>query len=175
MRRGYVANRDLDWFPSRRAIERRRDEVTFGGPGWGTSFRAVQPGEPIFFKLKAPHNAIAGFGFFAHFSLLPVSMAWDVYQEANGAPSFDQFRARLLRMRSRFEKGSDPRQDFWIGCILVHQPVFFDDRHWVRMPSDYAVSIVQGKTYDLTAGEGERIWFECLARAAKRPDWGGPS
>jgi putative restriction endonuclease len=27
---------------------------------------------------------------------------------------------------------------------------------------------VQGKTYDLTSGEGERIWLECLARARGR-------
>jgi putative restriction endonuclease len=64
---------------------------------------------------------------------------------------------------------TDAKQDFWIGCILANQPVFFEDGDWVRMPNDFAASVVQGKGYDLTHGEGERIWMECLARAADRP------
>jgi putative restriction endonuclease len=134
----------------------------------------LQPGEPLFFKLKAPRNVIAGFGYFAHFSTLPVSMAWQVYGEANGALSYGDMRARLLRIRQRFDMNTDPKQDFWIGCILVNQPVFFDEDEWVRTPSDFAGPIVQGKRYDLTSGEGERIWYECLARAAKRSEWIGP-
>jgi len=30
---------------------------------------------------------------------------------------------------------------------------------------------VKGKRYDLTTGEGERIWYECLARASSPPGW----
>lgn len=47
-------------------------------------FKALQPGELFFFKLKASRNAIAGFGFFVHFSTLPVSMAWEVYRSFVG-------------------------------------------------------------------------------------------
>jgi hypothetical protein len=54
---------------------------------------------------------------------------------------------------------TDPRQDFWIGCVLVNQPVFFDEGDWVRMPEDWAANIVQGKGYDLSVGEGERVWL----------------
>jgi putative restriction endonuclease len=165
--RGYVANTDFDWFRTLRAIEPPIDEVNFWRPGSETHFKALQPGEPLFFKLKSPHNAIVGFGTFAHFSLLPVSMAWGEYREGNGARSFEEIRQRLLRLRSRFGAVTDPKQDFWIGCILVNQPVFFGERDWVRMPDDYAAAIVQGKTYDLSGGEGERIWMECLARATR--------
>jgi putative restriction endonuclease len=73
-----------------------------------------------------------------------------------------------VRIRSRFEPNFDPRRDFRIGCILVNQPVFFAERDWVRMPNDFKGQTVQGKTYDLSHGEGERIWLECLARAGSR-------
>ncbi len=88
---------------------------------------------------------IRGFGFFAHYSSLPTSMAWEVYGTANGAPAYGEMRARLLRIRNRFDMSTDPKQDFWIGCILVNQPVFFADDDWVRMPDDWAANIVQGR------------------------------
>jgi putative restriction endonuclease len=85
---GFVANTDFDWFTFLRAIEPPIVEVNFWKPGSGMNFGALIPGEPLFFKLKAPHNAIAGFGYFAHFSRLPVSMVWQVYGVANGARSY---------------------------------------------------------------------------------------
>ncbi len=55
-------------------------------------------------------------------------------------------------------------------CVSVQptQPVFFARGYWVRIPDDFSPSIVRGKTYDLTRGEGLRIWGECLERAAHR-------
>jgi HNH endonuclease len=163
--RGFVANTDYDWFTFLRSIEPPIDEVNFWKPGSETSFKALTPGEPFFFRLKSPRNAIAGFGYFAHFSFLPVSMAWDVYGIGNGAATYGQMRERLLRIRNRFDMSTDPRQDFRIGCVLINEPVFWKEADWVRMPSDWAANIVQGKTYDLSAGEGQRIWLEALARS----------
>jgi putative restriction endonuclease len=165
--RGFVANTDYDWFNFLRAIEPPVDEVNFWTPGSDISFKALQPGEPFLFRLKAPHNVIGGFGVFAHFSALPVSMAWEVYGPANGAPTLQTMRSRLLRIRDRFEMGADAKQDFWIGCILINQPVFFERRDWVRIPDDWSANIVRGKGYDLEVGEGQRVWLECLARSTK--------
>lgn len=164
--RGYVANTDYDWFTFLRSIEPPIEEVNFWKPGADVRFRTLTPGEPIFFKLKKPHHAIAGFGSFAHYSALPVSMAWSVYGEGNGARTFPEMRARLEMLRRRHQMASDPKQEFWIGCILVHQPVFFDEANWVKVPSDWARNIVGGKSYDLRSGEGERLWIDCVARAA---------
>lgn len=164
--RGFIANTDFERFTLLRAIEPAVDEVNLWKPGSEMAFRALTPGEPLFFRLKSPHNAIGGFGFFAHYSTLPVSMAWEVYGVANGAPSFTEMRRRRLQIRNRFGMETDPKQDFWIGRILVNQPVFFSEKEWVRIPDDWASNIVQGKTYDLTAGEGQRVWLECLARAS---------
>jgi putative restriction endonuclease len=47
------------------------DEVNFWRPG-GQAFRALAPGEPFFFKLKAPRQGIAGFGLFARYERLPL-------------------------------------------------------------------------------------------------------
>ncbi len=162
---GYVANTDFDWFTFLRSLTPPPDEVNFWRPGSRASFSALAPGEPFFFRLKAPRNAIGGFGYFAHFSILPVSMAWEVYDVSNGAPTFAAMRERLLRIRERFNMPTDPKLDFQIGCVLLTKAVFFADGEWVSTPSDFAGPIVQGKTYDLSHGEGERIWLQCLARA----------
>jgi putative restriction endonuclease len=172
--RGYVGNTDYDWFTYLRAIEPPIDDVNFWRLKWDQSFRALEPGEPLFFKLKAPYRAIGGFGYFAHFSKLPISMAWEVYRGANGAGSYQQLRETLVRLRSHFGIKTEAKEDFWIGCILVNQPVFFEEDEWIPIPTDFSRFTVQGKGYDLTSGEGERIWYECLARAAKRQEWIGP-
>src|ERR1700694_4092221 len=99
--RGFLANTDYDWFTFLRAIEPPIDEVNFWKPSSDASFKALSAGEPIFFRLKAPRNVIAGFGYFAHFSILPVSMAWNVYRTGNGAATFTEMRERLLRIRHR--------------------------------------------------------------------------
>lgn len=44
---------------------------------------------------------------------------------------------------------------------------------WVAPPADWSPSIMRGNRYDLTTGEGARIWRECVERAAARPA-GGP-
>ena len=166
--RGFIANTDHDWFTYLRAIEPPVDEVNFWRPGSTTSFKALDPGEPFFFRLKSPYNAIGGFGYFALFSgLLPVSVAWEAYDIANGAPTYEAMRERLLRIRKRFDMTTDSKEDFKIGCVLLTQAIFFSDDEWVRTPADFAGPIVQGKTYDLSQGEGERIWLECLARSRR--------
>ena len=38
--------------------------------------REMLPGEPIFFRLKKPDYAIAGYGFFAQFDVLDLDLAW---------------------------------------------------------------------------------------------------
>jgi HEPN domain-containing protein len=39
--------------------------------------RAIPPGAPFFFRLGAPHKAIAGYGFFARYERVPVWLAWE--------------------------------------------------------------------------------------------------
>ena len=81
-------------------------------------FRRLKRGEPFFFKLRAPHRAIAGFGFFERYESLPAWLAWDSFGEMNGAADFDSMIERIVRLR-----GDDPTSaragDFQIGCIMI--------------------------------------------------------
>lgn len=161
---GYLANTDFSWFAFLR--NRAADEVNFWQPSGGRAFRAVAPGSPFFFKLKSPHNAIGGLGFYAYHSVLPAWLAWETFREGNGAADVDTMNRNILRLR-RTGGGQRPGA-FEIGCIILTGCVFFEEEDWVRIPSDYARNIVQGKRYDLRQGEGARIWDECRARAQAR-------
>ena len=73
--RAFVANTDFDWHQHLSGLP-NLDEVNFWTPRpWGGEFGVLSRGEPLLFKLKKPHNAIAGLGFFEHYSELPLSLA----------------------------------------------------------------------------------------------------
>jgi len=166
--RGFIANTDGGWFRLLRDLQDRGEapeEVNFWRPS-ETTFRALQPGEPFFFRLKAPDNAIGGFGICERFSVLPVWLAWDAFGEANGVGSLAEFEDRLRRIRQR--NRIEIRGELRIGCILLSQPVFFERDEWVRLPSDWGPRTQFGKGYDLGAGEGARVWRECLERLSIR-------
>ena len=165
--RGYIGLTDPDWhaFLSSRS---QVDEVNFWQPHGNRAFKALSRGEPFFFKLRAPHKYIAGFGFFERFELLPAWLAWEAFGEMNGAPTFEVMLDRLLRLRGT-EGDTDATGEFKIGCVMLAAPVFFPEERWVTPPSDWAkTGIQQGKTYTLDSGEGRRVLTECFARARAR-------
>lgn len=162
--RGFVAPTDYGWyqyFLSRPAVE----EVNFWRPG-GTNLAAIVPGEPFFFKLKAPRHAIGGFGLFARFARLPVWRVWEVFGEANGVVDESQLRDRLARLSSNPWVRTD--NDRMIGCISISNPIFFTPDEWVTVPPDWRPNIVSGRVYDLASDPGGRLWRECLERAEGR-------
>jgi len=159
---GYVGNTDISWFRFLR--DRQADEVNFWQPSGGRAFRAVKPGAPFFFKLKKPFNAVGGFGFFAHHSVLPAWLAWETFGVANGAPDYATMTVNIERLRRG--AGTGRPGSYPIGCIILTGCVFFPDEDWVRVPADWAPNIVQGKTYDLRQGDGARLWRECRERAS---------
>lgn len=44
--------------------------------------------------------------------------------------------------------------------------MFFPPNQWIPQPTDWAARNLRYKRYDLTVGEGARIWRECQERAA---------
>ena len=76
------------------------DEVNFWQPGGNQVFRRLKPGEPFFFKLHSPLNYIAGGGFYAHSTTLPVSeepvSGLDMRHELDQISSFAIFRDQSL-------------------------------------------------------------------------------
>ena len=159
--RGYVANTDFDWYQFLQARPELR-EVNFWRPSQNR-FAALESGELFFFKLKAPHNAIGGFGLFTRGVVLPVWEAWDVFGLANGVPDGDALLARLRRLSHG--AGQAFGVDDWIGCLAIAEPIFFPPDSWVPIPADWSRPIVSGKGYDLTSGEGQRLYEACLESA----------
>jgi len=150
--KGYIGLTDPDWY-SFLAAYPRVDEVNFWQPHGGRPFRAIAHGDPFFFKLRAPHKNIAGFGFFERYESLPAWLAWECFGEMNGAPTFESMVDRITRLRG---DGDTTTGNFQIGCIMVTAPVFFARDEWINPPADWAKSgIQQGKTYALDRGEGD--------------------
>ena len=165
-----VAVTDGDWFEMLRR-QPDLDEVNFWAPG-ATHFRALQPGELFLFKLHAPRNFIVGGGMFAYANVLPCSLAWQAFGEANGARSAREMRARIARYR-RADPGD--RSDFEIGCRILTQPFFFDERDWIPVPASWARNIVSFKTYNTGDAEGAALWEAVNDRPGRAPFLGCPT
>jgi putative restriction endonuclease len=158
----FVGRTDRDWYELLRR-QPELDEVNFWAPG-GTPFRALSAGELFLFKLHAPDHFIVGGGIFTHDTLLPCSLAWEAFGQANGASTFPEMRARIARYR-----GADPasREDFLIGCRIVTQPFLLEQNDWIPVPS-WARQIVQGKTYSVDEEDGAALWEAVVARLQTR-------
>jgi putative restriction endonuclease len=160
--RAFVAVTDNDWFDFlRRHAE--LSEVNFWQPGGGRQFRALAPGQPLLFKLHYPQNFIVGGGFFATFSILPISLAWETFGIQNGVSSYTEMRRRTAKYRP---DTGDPRKDYEIGCIILEEPFFLDESRWIPAPADFSKNVVVGKGYDLTSEPGLTIWQAILGARA---------
>lgn len=159
---GTVAITDHGWYEFLLA-QSGLEEVNFWTPSAHWGFRA-EVGSPFFFKLKARfEHAVCGFAYFARYARLPDWLAWETFEVKNGCPSLDTMRERIGGIRARIEyRPQTPSNE--IGCILLAQPTFFPPNDWIRGPRDWPPANLRHKRYDLTDGEGLRIWEECLAR-----------
>jgi putative restriction endonuclease len=158
---GTVAPTDFGWYTflrTRGALE----EVNFWRPSAERRFNAPEF-SPFFFKLKAPHNAICGFGLFVEYSALPYWLAWDAFGVGNGCLNRKEMFTRITAIRSRMNYRGRSPPDF-IGCILISNPVFFGEGDWLPQPSDWPARNLTPMRYDLTTGEGCRLWQSCLER-----------
>ena len=166
--RGWFGPADRGWFDFLRAMP-NLDEVNFWVPSGKLPFKRVVPiGAPFFFKLKSPYNAIGGFGYYAHGSVLPLHLAWDAFEEKNGAPDYDSLYQLIAPYRKDVDRSTfHPKID--IGCLMISSPVFFEDDQFIPQPRNWPSAAVQGTSIDLTEGEGLRVWSECQLRVAGRP------
>ena len=159
-----VAVTDSDWFEM---LRRQPDlsEVNFWAPS-PRNFKALEPGELFLFKLRAPRNVIVGGGIFAYANVLPCSLAWDAFGQANGARSAKQMREQIVRHRSGHE---NDRSDFPIGCRILTQPFFFEEEDWLPVPKSWARNIVAFKTYNTRDDEGLDLWNAVRDRLNRQP------
>lgn len=158
-----VAVTDGDWFQMLRR-QPAPTEVNFWAPS-SASFRALQPGELFLFKLHAPQNFIVGGGIFTYATALPWSLAWQAFGEANGARTAQEMRARIARYR---RTDIDSKVDFEIGCRILTQPFFLEERDWLPVPASWARNIVSFKTYSTDDLDGRQLW-EALQEHLRGP------
>jgi putative restriction endonuclease len=157
----YVGVTDDDWYRFLSQLS-TVDEVNFWQPGGNRLFKALRPGELFLFKLHSPQNFIVGGGFFTHSSLLPINLAWEAFGIKNGAATFDVMQSRAAKYRRKKDAN---QRDFTIGCILLQHPFFLPQTDWIPAPADFALNIVQGKTFDLDSGTGKQLWDQLQMRA----------
>lgn len=156
----FVANTDYNWFEFL-SHQGPLDEVNFWQPSGKRQFRALQPGELFVFKLKAPHNKIAGYGLFAESSLLPLSLAWQTFGIKNGRSSYAEMRDAI-----RQYKGDD---NDMIGFRVVTQPVFWPRNKWIDIPTTWPHNLPGGMTFATDSAEGRRLWDAIHERADDFP------
>jgi putative restriction endonuclease len=144
------------------------DEVNFWYPKpWGGRFGVLADGQPLLFKLKRPHNAIAGGGFFKHYyKNVPLHLAWDTFGIKNGAASRLEFWRRIKRLRREVP---GPADDPLIGCVLLVEPFFWPEELWIPDPPGWHQNIQRGRGYDLREGDGRRIWEMVVERLQGTP------
>jgi putative restriction endonuclease len=156
---------DTNWYRFLR--DKKPEDINFWQPsGHQQLFRAIEKGAPFLFKLKAPLNAIGGVGFFSVQAFLPISVAWDAFDERNGCASFSEFRRMIDAYRRKREK--ELQENPVIGCLILTNPVFFDDDEWIALPEDWNNSIMVGKAYDDTNEIGADLWDQVQQRLEKK-------
>jgi putative restriction endonuclease len=156
----WIGVTDKEWFQFLSRIN--PDEVNFWQPSGSRVFRALKPGEPFLFKLHSPDNFIVGGGHFVRYSALPTSLAWDAFGPKNGVASLEALYDRVRRYRKE-----DASIDPVIGCNVLAEPFFLPRAAWIPIPKNWAPNIVQGKTYDTAAADGQSLWETVQASLAQ--------
>ncbi len=166
----FVANTDKAWFDFLAAQGPVIDEVNFWQPRATRPMKQMSPGDPIFFRLKKPDYAIAGYGFFGHFQLLSLDDAWTIFGWKNGDPDKLRFLQRIGGYRDLdLLDPTQPRAP--IGCTVLRAAHFWPQQRWLSWGKQdgWHPNIVQG------ASEGDpvraaRLLAEIRADAQFVPD-----
>lgn len=163
-RKMYLGVTDSNWFHY--LAQRQPDEVNFWKPGGG-GFRALPEAGLFLFKLKKPHNAIAGGGFFLRFTRLPVTLAWEAFGDKNGAPTMESFLKTLQGNRPGLHRADE------IGCCILAAPFFFPEEQWIPTPADFSPNIMTGKSYEMNSATAQKVLAAVRERLANIGETGG--
>lgn len=154
----YVGITDKNWYEE--LASQNPEEVNFWKPG-SSNFKALHTNDMFLFKLHQPYNYIVGGGFFVRFSLLPPFLAWQSFGKKNGTQTYEDLLNRINKYRDKKTINNGENK---IGCIILTEPFFFDQKEWIPAPSDWRMSIVQGKTYDTSTETGEHLYRQVIDR-----------
>lgn len=126
----YLGVTDNKWYKYLSQIN--PEDINFWQPSGRVNFKVIPSGAPFLFKLKSPFNAIGGIGFFSSHTFLPISMAWETFQNRNGCDTYDEFRIMIQNYRAD-KYNINPI----IGCIVLTNPLFFKKEDWIELPKDW--------------------------------------
>lgn len=153
----YIGNTDFGWYNFLREIN--PEDINFWQPGGVAHFRAIESGAPFLLRLKNPIDKVAGIGFFTSESILPIEYAWEVFGIRNGTGCFSEFYSKIKKYRERNRNISNSLENNSnIGCIVLTNPIFFNEEDWLSSPENWTKNIVQGKTYSTDEKNGENYW-----------------
>ena len=152
--RAVVGNTDINWFRHFRPRDEFTcvDEVNFWRPRAQQHFRSLDVGQPFFFRLKHPFNAIAGFGFFAVQSFMAIGVAWEVFGTKNGDPSEQSFRNRIAGYRHIKPQDVSQLTHQTLNCLVLREACFLPRTEWIPWgeAEGWAKNIVAHKRIDLS-------------------------
>jgi putative restriction endonuclease len=83
-----------------------------------------------------------------------LNLAWEVFGEANGCATFETFQQKISSLRGDGER--NPK----IGCTVLTDPFYISDFEAWPPPADMAKNIMTGKSYDVSHGEGARLFAQ---------------
>jgi putative restriction endonuclease len=156
--KAFFAVTDPDWL--RTLAKAGASEVNFWQP---RPTGVKQPeGTPWIFKVRGT-DRIAGFGFFSYWTVMPLAVAWETFSEANGVQSHGEMVRRVSALRR-----SDNVDDR-VGCVVLADVTLLDPTEWIAAPLDWKPNIVRGAGYELSSGEGARVWNQLRVLSATTP------
>ena len=144
-----IAPTDLNWFQQLRTEGLKGKVINFWTPTpWNIS--RLQKGNKLFFMLKSPIRKIGGYGKFVEYKNMKASEAWKFYGRDNGVEDLTKLIARTSEYASKHSKNPIlPNPE--IGCILLDEPVFFDNDNFVSDKSlgvNFPNQVVKIKYFD---------------------------
>lgn len=145
----FVAVTDRRWFDylRSRSTDGRVDEVNFWSPRATTPLKRFVPGEPVFFRLKAPVNRIVGYGFYAHHATFSLDEAWRLFGWRNGCRYEEEFRQRIGGFRGvdLHRAGAVPAP---LGATILRDARFWPEGDWMPWGAaqGWARNVVRGAT-----------------------------
>lgn len=154
----YIGNTDYEWYKFLR--KENPEDINFWQPGGLSKFKAIPHGSPFLLKLKYPINKVAGVGFFSSHSILPIHFVWEVFGTRNGTKDYNDFYNKIKSYRGIDNKLEDNPN---IGCIILTNPIFFNEKEWISIPENWKKNIVQGKTYNTSDESGKKYWMNVEA------------
>jgi len=144
-----IAPTDLNWFQQLRTEGLQGKVINFWTPTpWNIS--RLQKGNNLYFMLKSPIRKIGGYGKFVEYKNMKASEAWKLYGRDNGVEDLTNLIARTSEYASKHSKNpvlTNPE----IGCILLDEPVFFDNDNFVTDKSlgvNFPNQVVKIKYFD---------------------------